>query len=661
MSIKVKHISFAYDKTKVSVEDMAAEQLQKRLEKDLLSYNNSTGTIYILTSIRLFGQKRNDIDILVIGLLNDFRMSNLRINNFGLISELTISSFITNIELKSHPASKVYREGSDYIVTYSNGKHNASQQCNEAKFSLVNHLEDQLNIKAFISDMLWLNGLSKEDIISLRGDQMDNALPLDFSFKDMVSVILQQAIPTRGDYKYYCLDTFKGGKTDFDKIIKLFTEKREPQGLTKKKFELISQQSTDIDKIRRNIGDKLAIVKGRAGTGKTIQLLQLAFLLANEDNAKRCVILTYNNALVCDIKRLIDYTPMPTKVDGRTVSIKTIDSFFQTLMRETGVLSGPLSPTYSDYKHQYEANLQELSDYVVDKCSVEDIATLKDMADAHIDWDYILVDEAQDFSDLEKEILFKIYGAKRIIVADGVDQFMRRSRRQLWDRGMTNDMVWKPKSMELERRQKANLVIFANAFAKAAGLDWNVRPNPELPGGQIKIYPTFNTKHFNNLKANCQKNKCENYDILMLFPPSRVEYDKKGNRKFELADLYIKAGIPIFDGINNQLRTTYPTKDQCRVYQYDSCRGLEGWCVVCAEFDELIQYKMNTVDVDDDTLGFDKDLAKKKIVYLWSLMPLTRPIDTLIITLKDPKSEVGKLLKELANIFEDFIEWGFQK
>lgn len=660
MSIKVKNISFAYDKTKVSNEAAAAEHLKKRLEKDLSSYTNSTGTIYILTSIRLFGQKRNDIDILVVGLLNNFRMSNLRINGLGLISELNISSFIINIELKSHPSSKVAREGYDYIVTYPNDPHhNASQQCKEAKFSLVNHLEDQLDVKLFIYDILWLNGLSKEDITEMRGDQMDNALPLDFSFKDMMSVILQQAIDVTRNHTQYRLDTIKGGKTVFDKIIKLFTAKREPKGLTKKKFELISQQSTDIEKIRKNIGDKLTIVKGRAGTGKTIQLLQLAFFLANEDNAKRCMILTYNNALVCDIKRLIDYTPMPTKVDGRTVSIKTIDSFFQSLMRETGVISVPLSPTFSDYKYQYEAKLQELNDYVVKKCSSEDILTLKDMADANIDWDYIMVGEAQDFTDLEKEILFKIYGPKRIIVADGVDQFMRRSERQLWDRGITDDLVWKPKTMELERRQKANLVNFVNAFAKKAGLDWNVRPNPELPGGQVKILPTFNTKHFKELKNNCLKSKCENYDILMLFPPSRVEIDKKGNRKFELADLYNKVGIPIFDGINNQLRTTYPTKDQCRVYQYDSCRGLEGWCVVCAEFDELIQYKMNIVEVDDTVLGFDRDLAKKKIVYLWSIMPLTRPIDTLVITLKDPNSEVGKLLKELANSFEDFIEWGF--
>jgi hypothetical protein len=122
--------------------------------------------------------------------------------------------------------------------------------------------------------------------------------------------------------------------------------------------------------------------------------------------------------------------------------------------------------------------------------------------------------------------------------------------------------------------------------------------------------------------------------------------------------LYVnKAGIPIFDGINNHNRTTYPTKDQCRIYQYDSCRGLEGWCVVCADFDELIQYKLDTYKANEDELCFDPEVAKKRSVLLWALMPLTRPIDTLVITLNNANSEIGKMLKQLADIYPDFIEW----
>ena len=41
-------------------------------------------------------------------------------------------------------------------------------------------------------------------------------------------------------------------------------------------------------------------------------------------------------------------------------------------------------------------------------------------------------------------------------------------------------------------------------------------------------------------------------------------------------------------------------------------------------------------------------------------MPLTRPVDTLIITLKDQNSEVGLMLKQLADVYSDFIEWNIE-
>lgn len=655
--IRIYVKSFAKDTTLLSQEDEAANLLKNKLQEDLAQYPNAKGTIYIMTSIRIFGQKRNDIDILVMGFIENLTLKNINTKNYSVVKELDIKSFICNIELKSHSANCVKREGTDYIVYYSGIPHNASQQCNEAKFSLFNHLNDQLNIKPFICDVLWFNGLSKTDLSYMRGCTIDNALHRGFKFRDLVSVILQQANVIKTEMSRYCLDSFNDGAKEYKSIVDLFTVERKPQGLTKQKFELLSQKNTDVEKLLLDVGNKLTIVTGRAGTGKTVQLLQLAFLLASEDYAKRCLILTYNNALVSDIKRLIDYTPMPSKVDGRTVSIKTIHSFFQTLMKEVGVDVNHLNPQIITYDKDYNFALKQLYNFVVKTCEKEDIDALKDMAENTIDWDYILIDEAQDFSDLEKKILFKIYGANRLVVADGVDQFMRAGHRQIWEKGVEKSLVHKPKALELERRQKANLVSFVNAFARLATLDWKVKPNDELPGGEIKIYSKFMKSTYDMLKANCERNDCENYDILILEPPTLVKTDNKGNKSFSKAETYAQAGIPIFDGINNRSRTTYPTKDQCRVFQYDSCRGLEGWCVVCANFDELIQYKLNTYKLTEDELCFDPEVAKKRNVLLWALMPLTRPIDTLVITLSDTDSEIGKMLKQLADIYPDFIEW----
>ena len=397
-------------------------------------------------------------------------------------------------------------------------------------------------------------------------------------------------------------------------------------------------------------------MKGRAGTGKTVQLLQLAFYLANPENDNRCLLLTYNHALVCDIRRLIDFSNIPTGIDSRTVSIKTIDSFFQELMITCGIIHKYLDPTDSKYPQQYRQSLNELHKYITEELRSEDFETLKEIDGSNIDWDYILIDEAQDWSDLEKNILFKVYGPQCIIVADGVDQFVRSNHKQNWNKGLGQQYVPYSKELKIEMRQKSNLVRFLNAYSKELQLDWSIKENNNLLGGKIKIYNHYNSNIHINLLKNCKQNECENYDLLILVPPSLVVKDERGTH-FSKFELYKEVGIQLFDGTNFNNRTRYPTKDLSRVYQYDSCRGLEGWVVVCQAFDELIKYKTESYTADPNYLGLDQDAAKKKFVYTWSLMPLTRPVDTLVITLNDANSEIGRILYGLSQKFSDIIEW----
>lgn len=660
MNLNIQHIHFAIDKTKLSDEAEAAEDLVIRFKEELKKYPKASGNIYVFSNLSMFAQKRRDIDLLIIGFVKDLSLhgkfqGKTKDGTQHLIEELDINSFIFNVEIKAH--SKIDLRGTDYWVEYAttNTEEDVTVQAFETMNSLRNHLDANCGINPFICDMIWFRSIKRIALDQKRNNVPDNALPNIFSFKEMISTALFRA-NVKFYHGAYHLDTFSGGEKDVERIKKLFGSKREIRGLTKDKFELISHNSVDVNKIVSDAGNKLTIISGRAGTGKTIQLLQIAFKLASEDNNYRCLMLTYNRALVSDIQRLIDYTPMPSKVDGRTVSIRTIDSFFQSLMRETGVIQKYLNPSSYNYNELYTQELKELYRFICEKCDETDIEFLKDVSDQKIDWDFILIDEAQDFSDLEKSILFKIYGPKRLLVADGIDQFMRGNTKQVWEQGLKEEEVRKPKTLDLERRQKASIVRFVNAYAKLAKIDWEVRPNEDLPGGTIKIYPEYTTDIHIDLKKNCKNNNCENYDILILVPPSMVVHEGDDSH-FKYAHLYEEYNISIFDGTCNHNRTLYPTKDQCRLFQYHSCRGLEGWCVVCQNFDELIKYQMDNYVLPEDYLGFDKDLIKKRNVLLWSLIPLTRPVDTLIITLSDPNSEVGKMLKELADTYKDSVEW----
>lgn len=662
MAVKI-HVLGKSDPQIQTDEELAAKDLEQWFKDDLKSYPQAKGDIYILPNVFIFGQKRRDVDLLIFGFIEDLSIngtfcaktkdrSNIRINS------LEVQSFVVNVELKSHPSNRVVREGNGhYFVTYSstNTKEDASQQAHETMHSLRNHLMSQLDVSPFVCDVIWFKNLSVGDLDSRRPGK-DNALPNKFSFMDFVSTILLRADVFYHNGSYH-LNTYPNGQKDFDKIRNLFSTKREAKGLTKQKFELLSAESLgNLSQLSTSIGNQLTITTGRAGTGKTMQLLQLAFHLANEDNNKRCLLLTYNRALVSDIQRLIDFTPMPSKLDGRTVCIKTINSFFHSLMESTGAVTTKLNPNDPHYDMNYVNGLNELKKFVGEECEKNGVDALKEVADQFIDWDYIFIDEAQDCKDIEKEVLFKVYGSHRIVVADGVDQFVSGNKQQFWDKGLEKGSFNKPKSMDLERRQKTNLVRFANAFAKLAGIDWVVKPNEDLPGGIIKIHKCYTVSLHNELCQCCKENGCENYDILILEPPCMIEKDDNGSH-FKLANKYDKAGIRMFDGTNYNNRTAYPTKDECRLYQYHSCRGLEGWCVVCDGLDLLFQHLVDNWRPTGDELGLDQGRMKESFAFLWTMMPLTRPIDTLVITLKDPNSKIGKMLKSLAETHRDYVEW----
>lgn len=48
---------------------------------------------------------------------------------------------------------------------------------------------------------------------------------------------------------------------------------------------------------------------------------------------------------------------------------------------------------------------------------------------------------------------------------------------------------------------------------------------------------------------------------------------------------------------------------------------------------------------------------RRRFVYLWALIPLTRATDTLVITLSSPNGYIAEVLREVYEENPDFIEW----
>ena len=667
MSIIIKLINCALDPSIQKPEESAAVEIKQQFEQEFSKYPNAKGTLYILRSISIFGYKIRDIDLLLIGKFENFSLRNkITTKNYGDICGLNINSFICNIELKDcdsiivNGEKTLWKEGTAYIYNYKkSGRKDVTEQAFDQQNEFRKYMKDTIGIEPFMCNLIWFRGLNNDQLKEVRKNEKDNALAGQFSFVDLVEKLLLQMNVTR-KHDAFLLDGFYGNDKDILNLSHFLCEKREIKGLTKKKFELLSQGTIDIDNLKDNVGDKLIIMPGLAGTGKTIQLMQLAYNLANPTNDKRCLLLTYNNALVSDIRRLLDFTNIPVGMDERTVSIQTVDSFFIHLMEMFEIIEkGSLKPISKDYNQKYVKSLDSFYNTLIKDLDESGAQALKDLVDSKIDWDYILIDEGQDWPELHKNVIFKLYGPKRIVVADGGPQFMMSLEKQNWKRNLDSNLFKQRKELNINLRQKSNLAEFVNVFSRELNLGWGIKKNNVLNGGQVEIYDSYNNKLHQEICDHCKESGCENYDILILVPPTMVETDQNGERHFKNMDKYQKAGIDIFDGTNTSNRHRYPTKDIARLYQYDSCRGLESWVTVCYQFDELIKYKMETID--DDVVrksyqGFDMNEGIKKYVYTWALMPMTRPVDRLVITLKDPNSEIGIILKNLSKSFE-FIKW----
>lgn len=77
------------------------------------------------------------------------------------------------------------------------------------------------------------------------------------------------------------------------------------------------------------------------------------------------------------------------------------------------------------------------------------------------------------------------------------------------------------------------------------------------------------------------------------------------------------------------------------------------------DFDVFLEEKSAEYqDSSVDALMLESPMErKKKYLYNWAMIPLTRAIDTIIITIKDPTSETARLLKKLSEEHSDFINW----
>lgn len=633
-------------------EGQGAVKLEKMFSNYFDSNKNSDidGRIDIFPSITAFGQKNNtkDVDLFFVAEFNGFTLEDGFVDNNGKDRDVEIRNFACTLEIKRHSLNNIRREKSDILVHYLTTDYweNASYQCSQEALALKGYFEGKFGSSPWIYKYIWLWSLSDEAIQVLDDGDGMNILSSTFDLEQFFLDATYQRKPYY-DERQSLFKISSWNYSYYDQIVNLLSKTITlPDGLTLRRINDLLVTEIDRSEEYNNIGKKLTIVSGRAGTGKTFTILRYAIRIAKERSA-RCLILTYNKALVSDIRRMLAFMHIPSGIGANSVQILTMDQFFFRLCMETHLVDGALEQ--DEFNSGYEDRLKDL---------------LVALDNHHgRNWDYAFVDEGQDWSPLQKDILFKIFTPNNVVVADGVDQFIRSTEKLSWQDGVdANDFDISSKTICL--RQKANLVSFLLDYCDQVGLDWKVESKSEFGGGEVYIIAgNYDTNLHKQIVQNCKKAKCENYDILFLVPEQAVDKQDPHNPHFKLYDSFYHAGISLFDGTNPNVRSGYPVVDEsCRLFEYESCRGLEGWAVVCMNFDDLIDSKhRHYIEPEGSSLALkSKEQLENEYVYLWSLMPLTRAVDTLVITLKKRDGEIVNVFKRIAQRHPDFVHFSIK-
>jgi len=293
--------------------------------------------------------------------------------------------------------------------------------------------------------------------------------------------------------------------------------------------------------------------------------------------------------------------------------------------------------------------------------SLEDIARTKDLEQSLLDFDVVLVDEGQDWPQAEADLLSCLYDPKTILVADGLDQLVRGERTNWHLAAGGKDNVLE-KSLTRSLRMKRSLGVFVNTVADLAGLNWSIEPSDEAAGGKI-IIANRPYNQLGDLRRELveEARNAGNFpiDLLHCVPSTGVVQTAEGPRS-HLAQLFEAEDLETWDAVNRAARRDFPRSlETYRIVQYESCRGLEGWVTVLDGLDEFWKAKFEQSKSHASAIqDFTSPQARaSRVVWQWVMIALTRPIDTLVITLRDPTSEVARVLAEATSKHGDLVRW----
>lgn len=383
-----------------TTEYLAAKTLKELLARDL---RNIEGEIWLIPSVDLHpATGRHDIDMIMIGYLNNYH------TDIAGYCEIDVKSFFTTIEIKSHSSDGICKEGTHLLVKYPNGTKDVTRQSNDQKESIRRFLSGplaQIGTRVpFITNLIWLTGINQDDFNNSVNLPNSNIFANDSSVDDIFQAIGRQS--KLRDYGFVSAFAKDVTKADIKRIADIFYAKRNgADSMTLRRINLLQEKNNILNNLESN-NSKIIILSGHAGTGKTIMLLHEAYDLTNK--GYKCLFITYNTALIADLKHTMQFiNPTPA------FELQSMHSLMIGLLSKAG-LWNKNKDIAKDFSQAVSARLRSKRKF------------------DQLSYDYIFIDEAQDWNQKEAELLLRHCKDARIVIADGIDQFMYAKDHTNW-------------------------------------------------------------------------------------------------------------------------------------------------------------------------------------------------------------------------------------
>jgi hypothetical protein len=585
--------------------------------------------IDILVGLRLPA----DVDILVILDLDRPCEVPAQVRRTGGLSPVTTAQYgFIAIEVKQLDSSRFARVGNQWFPVYDGRREDrtVSKQAFDGALNVLAFAR-QLGQNPYVHSVAWLTEVDDEELRDI--DPM--VLGRQAGWYTILDAVTQRRALS-------CANENADAALSVMIVRERLLARRKESRRDRARVERLSRDLASraaVDELVPRAGTSQIRLIGRGGSGKTTSLALLAVRLAEAGD--RVLILTFHKTLRGDIEHLVRSLAGPAGVRSDRILVETTMSFVLSALAALGV-TVPEKGDGPDYA-VLDSVLDETRSLLVGGCdeAAGDVARLRaDNADRFA-WDHVFIDEAQDCSDSERDFLRALYGHRRLVLADGVDQLVRRQFACDWNHGIPPEerVV---KRLDSSLRMLRNVAVFVNCFARVLGFDtWRIEPQENLPGGRV-IIATGNAVSPELLRAivaAAGQQRADPVDCLICLPPKAGDVDAR----FGLLAAGAAADLPMWDGTLAENRGTAPAGDNVlRLVRYESCRGLEGWITIALDLDDFAANKLKhpNLNPNDPPVGADIVAARSLLI------PLTRAVHTLVITVRDPASRVAQQLHD---------------